>query len=377
MKYFKYFFFLPASLALLVASCSKSSNSNSAETSGDWIKCAEAGFAARSEAVSFVIGNKVYIGTGFDNYSNQYPGNNTTLYNNGKYNDLWVFDPTANGNLGAYSGLGTFSQPSYMVSGTDTASVRSGAVAFVCNGKGYVATGNDGKYNLIDNWEYTPGTNTWARKASLPQDPNFPGINARRDAVAFAIRDTGYIAGGLGNRALNDLLVYDPINDKWTSKTSMPQSRYAACSFVYNNKAYVVTGTGSSGNMVKEMLCYNPGTSQWTSLGDIINTANLTKDDDYTDIARSNAVLFVLGDYAYLTTGTINGSYTAKTWMYEIATDTWTRKTPYQRALREGAIGFTVNGRCFVALGSGGGAYFNNTSEFRPDLTYDASHDSN
>ena len=376
MKYFKYFFFLPASIALLVASCSKSTTS-SAETSGDWIKCAEAGFSARTDAVSFVIGNKVYIGTGFDNYNNQYPGNNQSLYINGKYNDLWVFDPTANGTFGAYSGLGTFSQPSYMVNGTDTASPRSAAVAFVCNGKGYVATGNDGKYNLIDNWEYTPGTNSWARRASLPQDPNFPGINARRDAVAFSIRDSGYIAGGLGGRALNDLLVYDPIFNNWTSKTSMPESRYAACAFVYNNKAYVVTGTGSSGNMVKEMLCYDPGTTQWTALGDIINTSAITKDDDYTDIARSNAVLFVLGDYAYLTTGTINGSYTAKTWMYDIKNDLWTRKTPYQRQLREGAVGFTVNGRCFVALGSGGGAYYTNTSEFRPDLTYDASHDSN
>ncbi len=373
MKYFKYFFFLPASIALLVASCSKSTTST-AETSGDWVHRTDANFSGRSEAVNFVIGNYVYVGTGFDNYASNYPGINTAFYDGGKSNDLFRFDPAAN------TGAGSWKQLSNMIDASlsDTAAVRSSAVAFVCNGKGYVTTGMGVKYRLQDTWEYNPGTNLWTRKMDLPdENPTIKGSGARFDAVGFSLKNLGYIAGGYSNRDLADLWQFDPNANNWTAKTGMAGSgRSSAVAFTYHDSlAYVVTGK-NNGATLKDFIYYNPTTDSWGTKRNITNTSADAYDDDYTDIIRYNAVAFVLGDNAYLTTGQSSG-YTSKTWVYDINGDQWTRKTPYQRSLRDGAIGFTVNGRCFVGLGSGGGSYFNNMSEFQPDVTYNSNDDTN
>ena len=368
MKYFKYFFFLPASIALLVASCSQST-SPTTDTSGNWIKRSDADFSGRSEAVSFVIGSKVYVGTGFDNYASDFPGVNKKFYNYGRGNDLFVFDPTAN------NGYGAWKQCSNMVdmANNDTAAVRSSAVAFVANGLGYVTTGFDGQYRLQDTWQYDPTANTWSRKADLPdENVTIKGSGARYDAAAFTINNIGYITGGKSNRDLNDLWAYNPSSNSWAQKTSMAGSgREAAVAFAYHDSvAYVFTGT-NNGNSLNDIWCYNPSKDSWSPKRNISNTSTETYDDDYTDIVRANAVVFVLGDYAYLSTGE-NGGYTAKTWKYDVKADSWTRKTPFERNLRSGAIGFTVAGRSFVALGSASGSFFNNTEELLPDMTYDS-----
>ena len=367
MKYLKYFFFLPASILLMVASCSKSTT-NSAETSGNWIKRSDAGFSGRSEAVSFVIGNLVYVGTGYDNMASNYPGTNPKFYNYGRSNDLFVFDPLANTSYGAWTQLNSM----FDSTNRDTAAVRSSAVAFVCSGLGYITTGFDGQYRLQDNWQFTPSTNSWVRKAALPDENlTIKGSGARYDAVAFSINDLGYITGGFSNRDLNDLWQYQPTADKWVKRTPMAGSgREGAISFVYNNLGYVVTGK-NNGTLLNDFWKYDPTKDSWSPLRNITNTSTDTYDDDYSDIIRSNAVSFVLGDFAYLATGE-NGGYTSKTWVYDIKNDLWTRKTPFERNLRSGAVGFTVNGRCFVGLGSSSGSYYNNVDEFRTDLAYDS-----
>ncbi|MFX9089370.1 hypothetical protein ABTN55_19590, partial [Acinetobacter baumannii] len=87
-------------------------------------------------------------------------------------------------------------------------------------------------------------------------------------------------------------------------------------------------------------------------------------DDDYTDIVRYNAIAFVINNASvpkgYLTCGQ-NGGYTKKTWEYDFATDLWTRKTTYERAEREGGVGFAVKGRGFAGMGR-------NSSYFLDDL---------
>ena len=96
---------------------------------------------ARSEAVSFVIGNFAYVGTGWD-------GLNT------RYNDFWKYDPVNN----------IWSQVTSMPDSTD----RSSAVAFATAGKGYVGTGYNGFNYLSDFYEYDPATGNWTRKADYP-----------------------------------------------------------------------------------------------------------------------------------------------------------------------------------------------------------------
>ena len=93
---------------------------------GNWKKTDDFEGLARSEAVSFTIGNKAYICAG------------TTL--NNYLQDLWEYDPD-----------GRFWTQKSDLPG----SARSSAVGFVVGNKGYVATGFDGYNQLKDVWNTT------------------------------------------------------------------------------------------------------------------------------------------------------------------------------------------------------------------------------
>ena len=346
MKHLKNLFFLSLSIVLITISCSKSTVDNS-QTSGNWVKRSEFDGVARAEAVSFVIGDTAYIGTGYD-------GTN-------RLNDFWAYDAAKN-----------FWMQKAQFPGT----ARNSAVGFSVGTNGYIATGYDGYNRLQDNWEYNQTTNSWVRKADLPDIPNssVPGTGARYDAVAFAIGNSGYVCSGYNGNYLKDLWQFTPSTNTWVQQVSFSGSkRSGAVAFVYNNKAYVVTGT-NNGTEVNDFWVYDPATLAWSQLRNITNTSSDSYDDDYSDIIRDNAVAFVINSNsvakAYLATGQ-SGAYTAKTWEYDFATDTWARKTPYERSTRSGAISFAVKGRGFVGTGKNSTYQFDDFDEFLPDQTYD------
>ena len=287
---------------------------------------------------TFTIGDTSYIGTGYD-------GTN-------RYTDFWAYDPVKN----------------YWIQKAQfPGAARNSAVGFTIGSKGYIATGYDGLNRLTDNWEYNPATNSWTQKA------DFAGT-ARYDAVAFGINDKGYITTGFDGGYTKDLWEFTPTGGtnnmgSWIQRVSLGGTkRSGAVAFVYNNKAYVVTGI-NNGTTVTDFWMYDPATAAWTQLRDISNTSSDTYDDDYSDIGRSNAVGFVIGSKAYITVGE-SGSYQKKTWEYDFASDLWTRKTSYERSERTGAVSFSVKGRGFVACGRNSTYYFDDIDEFQPTVTY-------
>jgi hypothetical protein len=348
MKMIKYFFFLPASVVLLLLACNSSVTNPLQE--GNWITGQESSANARYQAVSFVVGDKAYIGTGYDG---------TT-----RYNDLWSCDST-----GTWSILAT-------MPGT----ARNAAVAFAIGRNGYVTTGTDGYNKFADTWAYNVDNNTWTKKADFAND-SLPG---RYGATAFTIGNYGYVTCGYDNTYYKDLWQYDPSTDKWTSKKSLGGGATAtptgdgyskggfkrrfASSFVYNNQAFVLGGYGSGGTNVTDFWKYDATTDNWTSLRQISNVSTSSYDDDYTDIARYSGVAFVMGKKAYFTVG-INGGYTQKTWEYDIATDLWTRKSSFERSGREGAVAFVLGTKGFVSMGMASNNYFDDLEEWRPNET--------
>jgi len=350
MKRFHISLLLLSSLSLVLFSCKKSSVNPTQD--GNWIYVGDfGGKAARTEAVSFVIDKYAYVGMGVDNQTN-------------RYSDLWRFDPS-----------GTFW---YQVA-TCPCTPRSSATAFSVNGNGYVGTGYDGYNALSDFWKYDPNANAWTSIAGIGDATN--GLQPRYDAVAFGIDKSGFGYVGTGNDGvnyLNDFWQYDPAADKWTQKPTYPgYKRTQAIAFVYNDKGYLVTGLGTGGATVNDFFSFDPSkpdTSAWTALRHISNYSPDSYDDGYTNIIRYNAVGFVLtgtasdggGDRAYITTGSAGSS----TWAYNFSTDLWNQKTPYERAARQGAVGFTVQNRAFVGLGTSGSATLANIDEWKPDETY-------
>jgi N-acetylneuraminic acid mutarotase len=304
--------------------------------------------------VAFTIGNLSYIASGYDGIT--------------RYNDLWSFDPAGNANTGSWAELASMPKTNATGGGT----IRSSGVGFSIDSLGYVGTGYDGYNPMKDFWQYSPATNTWTQKA------DFTG-GARYDAVAFGIGSFGYVTTGYdGLTDHNDNWQYDPANDVWTEKVSMPgQKRSQAVAFVYQGKGWVVTGV-DNGQATGDFWVFDPsisGGGAWTEKNKIYNASTLTFDDSYTNIERWNATAFViLGtkatlDKAYISTGENNALFSF-TWEYDLSTDVWKQKTPFEGVARTGAVGLTVQNRGFIGLGRSNSQPLYDLREFHPNEVY-------
>lgn len=123
--------------------CSKDTDSSS-DLTGNWKVSSEFEGVGRTEAVSFTVGDMVYIGLGY---------NGTVGYTGSeRLNDFWAFQKTS----GTWKRVASF-----------PGAARNNAVAFVVDGIGYVGTGFDGTQRLSDFWAYNPTTDSWSEVADL------------------------------------------------------------------------------------------------------------------------------------------------------------------------------------------------------------------
>lgn len=330
--YFSVLILLTGSTCVLFISGCEKSTTTSDDLILNWKKSSEFEGVSRTEAVSFTIGNKVYVGGGYD-------GNDRLI-------DFWEFDQVT----------GTWFQKADFP-GTP----RNSAVTFTIGGKGYIGTGYDENDNkLKDFWEYDPATNMWTQKA------DFAGT-ARYNAVGFSIEEKGYLATGYDGNYLKDLWEYDPINNSWTQKASMGGSkRSEAVVFVHNKLAYILTGS-NNGSYLNDFWVYDPATNTWSEKRKISNVSDDDYDDDYGDnIRRGQAVIFVMSNKAYLTCG-YRGGVIGTTWEYDISNDTWKEKTAFEGPSREGAVGFSIDNRGYIVTGNNSSYRFDDLWEFFPD----------
>ncbi len=314
---------------LVVGGCSDDSDEDE-ELIGNWIKLSDFEGVARAEAVSFIIGGKVYVGTGYD-------GKN-------RLNDFWEYNP----------GLNNWTRKA------DFPGVpRNGAVGFGTDTKGYIGTGYDGVEKLKDFYEYDPSTNSW------DTIPDFGG-SARYGAVAFAIDNKGYVGTGYDGNALKDLWEYDPSTNQWTQKISLNGAkRRDAVAFVIAGKGYVCTGI-NNGVYEYDFWEFDPTIDRWNEKRPIANLSDDDYDDDYSGIMGINKVAFSVNGKGYVATG---GEGTAGTivWEYNPTSDLWEQKTSLEAAGRLEAVGFSIGDLGYIATGRNGSYYFDDLWGFYPN----------
>ena len=231
----------------------------SAIAQNTWTQKTDFGGAARETAVGFSIGNKGYIGTGYDGGVNW-------------FNDFWEYDPitdtwTQKANLGGPP--------------------RGGAVGFAIGNKGYIGTGSDSIGDLLnDFWQYDPAINTWIQKSDFPGTP-------REWASGFSIGSKGYL--GIGADWLNtpiDFYEYDPVTDIWTQKADFAgPGRYLAVSFSIGNNGYIGTGTDDNQMCYNDFWEYNPIANIW------VQKAN------FGGMPRQGSIGFSIGSRGYIGLG--------------------------------------------------------------------------
>jgi N-acetylneuraminic acid mutarotase len=268
-----------------------------------------------------VIGNEVYIGTGWNGLTT-------------RFGDFWKFDQSSH---------------SWIQIGNMPGVPRSSAVAFSVGRKAYVGTGFDGTNVLDDFYELDTEGNVWTKKA------DYPG-GKRYEAVAFSIGNFGYVGTGTDQHyVFKDFYKYDPSGDTWTEIGFSGNKRYGATVFTYQDAAYLVTGV-NDGVMQTDFWKFDPAapSQNWTELRRITNLSNESYDDNYTTITRWNGASFVIPPYAYLSTGE-NVSLNPNTWQYDFVKDIWTVKTSFEGLPVTGAVGYSLTstngGGGFIATG--------------------------
>ena len=315
--------FMTALMALITVSCSD--NDEDDDELGNWVESSTFDGNSRANSVSFTIGTKGYLVTGYD--GDDYLAD-TWEYNSD--DDYWV-------QKAVFPGVG-----------------RSGAVGFSINGKGYVGTGYDGSNRLKDFWEYDPTTDIWTQKA------DFAGTG-RYGAIGFAIGNDGYIGTGYDGSEQKDFWKYNVANDSWEQSVGFGgEKRQNASVFTIDNVAYIGLGI-HNGAYEEDFYSFNGST--WTRLSDLDDDED--DDDDY-QILLSSGVAFSLNGKGYVTTG-ISGAITTASWSYDPATDTWLEVPDFEGTARQNASAFSFADKAFVLMGRSGSYYFDDVWEFRPN----------
>ncbi len=319
------------SVALLWISGCGSDNNNDDDLIGNWIELSDFEGVPRSDAVAFCIGNKAYIGTGYDGSD--------------RLNDFWEYDPQLNNwtRKADFPGV-----------------PRNGAVGFGTDTKGYIGTGYNGANRLKDFWEYDPAANTWLQIADF-------GGTARYGAIAFAIDNKGYVGTGDDENFLKDFWKYDPLTNQWTQILSLGGAkRRDATAFVIQGKGYICTGV-NNGVYEDDFWQYDPTTEQWTRKRDIAdNNDEENYDDDYASIVGINKAAFSINGKGYVVTGGA-GTVGTTVWEYDPVSDLWEQKTSLEASSRIEAVAFSIGDLGYLATGRSSSYYFDDLWGFQPN----------
>lgn len=311
---------------LVLIGCSDDDDTSSDR--GNWKERSVFDGTPRSNAISFTINGKGYMGTGYD--GDDY------------LSDFWE-----------YNIEGDYWSQKANFPGV----ARSSASSFAIEDKGYVGVGYDGNNELSDFWEYDTTTNSWTQKADF-------GGGLRRSAVSFGINGTGYLGTGYdGDNDKKDFWKYNPTTNEWSELVGFGgDKRRDGTSFIINDKVYVGTGI-TNGLYNDDFWEFDPQTEVWTRKRD------LDYNDDYS-VMRSNAVGFTINNYGYIVSGYNSGALTTA-WEYNPTDDTWEEITGIEATARQDAVSFSTGSRGYVLLGRTGSLYLDDNYELFPQEDYD------
>lgn len=195
-------------------------------TANSWTEITSFPGVGRRGAVSFVIGEYAYTGSGESTF--------------GVLGSFYRFDPSNE----TWSTVATLPVP------------RTSAVGFSIDNYGYVGTGDLDPGSTNDFWQYDPSLDTWTQKASV-------GPQIRLEAMGFAINGRGYL--GTGGEVSNgisfgDMWEYTPATDTWVQiEDFLGTARRYFSATTMNGFAYASLGT--NGTNFKDLWLFDQSLS--------------------------------------------------------------------------------------------------------------------
>lgn len=289
----------------------------------------------RTQAVSFAIGSKAYIGTG--------------VYQNDMYlEDVWEYDTET----------GAWTQKANYPEGK----VR-GLTAFSVNGKGYVGLGyrrngtTEGE-KMDSFYEYDPLSNIWTRKHDYPG-----GWNGFYSRDAFSMNGKGYFVTEMypmdvpttPHRGVN-IYKYDPNLDSWTKVSSLDWNNYNS----FSQYSYI-SADAVDGNIYCYLRFYN---GQAVFSND--RQAFYQYDTEFGTwiekscpfpITYTKMESFVMGDNLYMFSGNLYaGVHNNTVYKYYPETNTWTENEVSEpKIFRYHPVNLVINGKLYYGGGDNEG----------------------
>jgi N-acetylneuraminic acid mutarotase len=214
---------------------------------------------------------------------------------------------------------------------------RSGLGVVTVNGKIYAIGGENGDVTLRTNEEYDPATNTWTTKASMP---------TARSRFAIAVyQGKIYVMGGttgsgdiMGQQLATDANeVYDPLTDTWETKTPLPTPRQDLGAQTVNGKIYTLSGIRSEALFITPRFdateVYDPANDSWTKKASIP-----TRVWGYASTVVDNKI-YVIGGWNMTPSG---WSPADSNQVYDPEMDIWSYRAAPKVALARSAAGTTT-----------------------------------
>lgn len=214
---------------------------------------------------------------------------------------------------------------------------RSGLGVVTVNGKIYAIGGENGDATLRTNEEYDPATNTWTTKASMP---------TARSRFAIAVyQGKIYVMGGttgsgdvVGQQLATDANeVYDPLTNTWEIKTPLPTPRQDLGAQTVNGKIYTLSGVRHEALFITQRFgateVYDPANDSWTTKASIP-----TRVWGYASTVVDNKI-YVIGGWNMTPSG---WNPADSNQVYDTETDTWSYRAAPKVALARSAAGTTT-----------------------------------
>ena len=397
---------------------------------------------ARSGGLSWDYNNKLYLMGGFGADENG---------TSGSMNDLWEYNPATNvwawlkGSKFANS-LGSFGI--YGVSATtNLPRAREQSATWTYNNKLYLFGGRNSNMSVSlssDTWVFDLATNNWTwingpllfdvfgsyGTMGVENAGNFPG--SRKGSTAWTYNNKLYLFGGNGKGVsgsigvLNDLWEFNPATNNWlwangpntvnastittgSPNSIRPGSRMEAVSFIDNDNAYLMGGTGTDGvgslgslsdlwryNMTTKLFTLMKGSTLINQFGvygtqGIANSLNKPGGRSLANAWVYNKKFYVSGGNGYASSGSLG--YLNDVWEYKPSTNNWTwlkgsfaadqggvygtqgvYNTSNIAGARAGSSGFSANNKLYLFGGSGYGSgvgvgFLNDLWEYTPACT--------
>jgi Kelch motif/Galactose oxidase, central domain len=206
-------------------------------------------------------------------------------------------------------------------------------------------------------WTWIKGANTANQAGNygtigVEASTNTPEV--RKNSATWILNNKMYLLGGYGiNGFLNDLWVFDSNTNNWTwlkgantynqsgsygtqgtaSSTNTPGARFQSATWVYNNKLYLMGGSGNAGYF-NDLWEYDPSTNNWTwlkgssttyQLG-IYGTLGVASSSNVPGARRASSSwvysnkLYLFGGSAYNGSATL---YHNDLWEYDPESNNW------------------------------------------------------